>query len=107
MSRPEGVAELRSRPKLLSIDEALALVEANVHHLPSEEVALEQAYGRYIAQELHAAVDLPPFASSAMDGYALRAEDAPGALTVVGESSAGAPYTGELGEGGAGGLSTG
>lgn len=107
MNRPEGLAEPRSRPKLLSIDEALGLVEANVNPLPTEEVALEQAYGRYIAQELHAAVDLPPFASSAMDGYALRAEDAPGPLTVVGESSAGAPYTGELGKGEAVAISTG
>jgi molybdopterin molybdotransferase len=107
MSRPESVAEPRARPKLLSIDEALALVEANVHPLPPEEVALEQAYGRYIAQELHAAVDLPPFAASAMDGYALRAEDSPGTLTVVGESSAGTPYVGKLGRGEAVAISTG
>ncbi|HEY5316571.1 MAG TPA: gephyrin-like molybdotransferase Glp, partial [Solirubrobacteraceae bacterium] len=107
MSRPEGLAEPRSTPELLSIDEALALVEAHVKPLPAEEVELEQAYGRYIAQELRAAIDLPPFASSAMDGYALRAEDSPGALTVVGESSAGSPYTGELGPGQAVAISTG
>jgi molybdopterin molybdotransferase len=107
MSSPEGLAEPRAEPKLLTIDEALALVEAHATPLPSEEVALEQAYGRYIAQELHAAVDLPPFASSAMDGYALRAEDSPGTLTVVGESSAGAPYVGELGPGQAVAISTG
>jgi molybdopterin molybdotransferase len=107
MSRPEGLAEASSKPKLLSIDEALALVETHVTPLPAEEVALEQAYGRYIAQELHAAVDLPPFASSAMDGYALRAQDTPGSLTVVGESSAGAPYVGELGRGEAVAISTG
>lgn len=107
MSSPERLAEPRAQPKLLSIDEALALVEAHVAPLPAEEVALEQAYGRYIAQELHAAVDLPPFASSAMDGYALRAEDSPGTLTVVGESSAGSPYGGELGAGQAVAISTG
>jgi molybdopterin molybdotransferase len=107
MSRPEGLAERRSKPKLLSIDEALALIEANVKPLPAEEVSLEHAYGRYIAQELRAAIDLPPFASSAMDGYALRAEDSPGPLTVVGESSAGSPYLGELGRGEAIAISTG
>ncbi len=107
MSRPEGLAEPRSTPKLLSIDEALALVEARVTPLPAEEVSIVHAYGRYIAQELRAAIDLPPFASSAMDGYALRAEDTPGSLTVVGESSAGSPYTGELGRGETVAISTG
>ena len=107
MSRPESLAEPRSQPMLLSIDDALALIEAHVTPLPVEEVALEHAYGRYIAQELRAAIDLPPFASSAMDGYALRAEDAPGRLTVVGESSAGSPYLGGLRPGEAIAISTG
>ena len=107
MSRPEGLAEPRAQPQLLSIDEALALVEAHATPLPAEKVALEHAYGRYIAQELRAAIDLPPFASSAMDGYALRAEDSPGGLTAVGESSAGAPYLGELERGEAVAISTG
>lgn len=101
------MAERPSPPELLSIDEALDLIEAHVIPLPAEEVALEQAYGRYIAQELRAAIDLPPFASSAMDGYALRAADSPGRLTVVGESSAGSPYRGELHEGEAVAISTG
>ena len=107
MSRPEGLAERPSPPALLSIDEALALVEAHVTPLPPEEVALEHAYGRYIAEDLRAAIDLPPFASSAMDGYALRAEDSPGQLTVVGESSAGSPYLGALAPGEAVSISTG
>jgi molybdopterin molybdotransferase len=107
MSSPEGLAEARAEEQLLTIDEALALVDAHVSPLPAEEVALEQAYGRYIAEELHAAVDLPPFPSSAMDGYALRAEDSPGELKVVGESSAGAPYLGEMGPGQAVAISTG
>jgi molybdopterin molybdotransferase len=107
VSVPEGLAERPSRPTLLSIDDALALIEAHVVPLPAEDVALEQAYGRYIAEELRAAIDLPPFASSAMDGYALRAEDSTGRLTIVGESSAGSPYLGELGPGEAVAISTG
>jgi len=107
MSSPEGLAEVRSEEQLLSIDEALDLVDAHITPLPAEEVALEQAYGRYIAEELHAAVDLPPFPSSAMDGYALRAVDSPGSLTVVGESSAGSPYVCEMGPGEAVAISTG
>ncbi|MGI8429154.1 MAG: molybdopterin molybdotransferase MoeA [Solirubrobacteraceae bacterium] len=83
-------------PALLSIDDALVLVAANVRALPPERVALEQAYGRFVSEDLHAAVDLPPFAGSAMDGYALLAADTPGRLTVVGESAAGSPYRGAL-----------
>lgn len=91
--------EASSPPALLSIDDALALVAANVTALPVEQVALEEAYGRYLSEDLRAAIDLPPFASSAMDGYALVADDAPGRLTVVGESAAGSPYRGSLGRG--------
>jgi molybdopterin molybdotransferase len=94
-------------PTLLSIDDALAQIEAHVTPLPAEDVPLEHAYGRYIAEELRAAIDLPPFPSSAMDGYAVRAGDTPGLLTVVGESSAGSPYLGGLGPGEAVAISTG
>ena len=54
-----------------------------------------------------AALDLPPFANSAMDGFAVRAGDTPGTLTVVGESAAGSPFEGELGAGQAVAISTG
>ncbi|PZS13304.1 MAG: molybdopterin molybdenumtransferase MoeA [Solirubrobacterales bacterium] len=101
------MAEHAPQPHLLSIDDALALVAAHVTPLPAEEVALAQAYGRFIAEDLRAAVDLPPFASSAMDGYALRGADTPGRLEVVGESAAGTPYRGELGPGQAVAISTG
>lgn len=107
MSRPESVAEPQSRPELLSIDEALASVEAHVRPLPAEEVRLEHAYGRYIARDLHAAIYLPPFPSSAMDGFAVRTQDIPGTLAVAGESSAGSPYEDELRPGEAVAISTG
>jgi molybdopterin molybdotransferase len=109
VSRPEQVAEPAARPKLLSIDDASAVIEAHLTPLPAEDVPIEQAYGRYVAEELRAAIDLPPFASSAMDGYAIRAEDGTASLTlrVVGESSAGSPYTGKLGPGEAVVISTG
>jgi molybdopterin molybdotransferase len=96
-----------SSPRLLSIDDALALVVANVAALPVERVPLEDAYGRWIAEDIAAARDLPPFDGSAMDGYALRAADTPGTVTVVGESAAGAPYGGSLAPGEAVAISTG
>lgn len=72
-------------------DEALALVLDGIEPLESETVALPSAEGRVIAAEAHAAIDLPPFDRTAMDGFAVRAGDvSPGAtLRVVGDLAAG------------------
>jgi len=101
------VAAARSQRTPLSIDEALERVAAHTGELATETVALGDAYGRFLAEDLHAGIDLPPFASSAMDGYAVRAADTPDRLSVVGESAAGSPYRGALGEGEAVVISTG
>jgi molybdopterin molybdotransferase len=77
--------------ELLSIDEALALVLGRAARLAGEEVAVSDADGRVLAAPALAAVDLPPFPSSAMDGFAVRAADTPGTLAVVGASAAGRP----------------
>lgn len=86
---------------MISVDEAQALCLALVRPLPVETVALVQAAGRVLAQDVRAARAQPPFAASAMDGYAVRDQDCqPGAfLTVVGESAAGHGWTGQLGQG--------
>jgi molybdopterin molybdotransferase len=76
---------------LLTIDEALALVLENVSALEAEDVPLADADGRVLAEPARSAVDLPPFPSSAMDGFALRAADAPGTLPVVAQIAAGRP----------------
>ena len=77
--------------ELLTLAEALAAVLERVRPLPAEQVPLEHAFGRVLAEEAHAAVDLPPFASSAMDGYAVYVADTPGRLPVVFRIAAGAP----------------
>jgi molybdopterin molybdotransferase len=77
--------------ELLSIEEAQRLVLERVQALPPEPVALERAAGRVLAEPAHAAVDLPPFPSSAMDGFALRAADTPRRLPVVFRIAAGRP----------------
>ena len=71
--------------------EALTLVLEGVEPLETESVPLTEARGRVIASEAHAVIDLPPFDRTAMDGFAVRAEDvAPGAkLRVVGDLAAG------------------
>ena len=73
------------------MDEAQRLVLERVRPLSSERVPLEHAAGRVLAEAARAAVDLPPFPSSAMDGFAVRAEDVPGTLPVVARVAAGRP----------------
>jgi molybdopterin molybdotransferase len=76
---------------LPAIDEALARVLGCVRPLDAEDVPVSAAAGRVLAEDARSAVDLPPFDSSAMDGYAVRAADTPGALRLAGQSAAGVP----------------
>jgi molybdopterin molybdotransferase len=92
---------------LLTIDEALALVLAHVTPLAAEDVPLADAAGRVLAEAARSAVDLPPFASSAMDGFAIRSEDAPGTFPVVDRVAAGRPAPRRLEAGEAMAISTG
>ena len=92
---------------LLTLDEAQARVLEHARPLPSELVPIAEAGGRVTAEDVRANVDLPPFASSAMDGFAVRVSDLPGALRIVGESAAGKPYDARVDPGGAVAISTG
>src|SRR3954468_17600733 len=83
---------------LISIAEARERVLAEAHPLAPEEVPLERALGRALAENVSAGEDLPPFASSAMDGFAVVAGEG-AALAIVGESRAGHPTERALGPG--------
>jgi molybdopterin molybdotransferase len=93
--------------ELLSIDEALARILEHVRPLEAEEVDVAEAAGRVLAEEARARVDLPPFDSSAMDGYAIRAADTPGELPVVARIAAGRPAPSALEPGEAMAIATG
>jgi len=85
----------------LTLDDALAHILAAIPPLTDREnIPLRQALGRVLAADIHAPFDLPPFANSAMDGYALRHADVAGqpdaALAVVGTAFAGQPYPGKV-----------
>ena len=69
--------------ELLSIEVALERILERAQVLEPEVVPLAEAAGRVLAEPAVAQVDLPPFASSAMDGFAVRASDTPGALPVA------------------------
>jgi len=92
---------------LISLAEAQRLVLERARPLEAERVPVERAAGRVLADPAVAAVDLPPFPSSAMDGYAVRSIDVPGTLPVVGEAAAGRPVGRPLGAGEAVRISTG
>ena len=94
-------------PPLLSIDDALARVLARVRPLPAESVPVAAAAGRVLAEDVTARVDLPPFPSSAMDGFAVRAADVPGRLPIVFRIAAGVPAGRPLAAGEAMEISTG
>lgn len=86
---------------MITVSEAQTLCLALVKPLPAEAVSLVQAANRVLAADVVAGRAQPPFAASAMDGYALRGVDcAPGAvLRVVGEAAAGHAWAGQIGPG--------
>src|SRR5438552_8026035 len=92
---------------LLTVEQAQALVLERVRRAAPESVSVWNAAGRVTGREALASVDLPPFAISAMDGFAVRAADLPGRLAVVGRSAAGSPAERSLGSGEAIEISTG
>jgi molybdopterin molybdotransferase len=92
---------------LLSIADAQRLILENAKPLPAETVRLADAAGRVLAEPALAKIDLPPFPSSAMDGYAVRAADTPGRLRVESRIAAGKPASAELERGVAMGIATG
>src|SRR6478752_779084 len=93
--------------EILSLAEAQALVLGRVRPLAAETLPLTEAAGRFLAEHARALVDLPPFRSSAMDGYALRAANTPGELPVVFRIAAGAPAAEGVEAGQAMGIATG
>ena len=94
---------------MLEFEEARAAVLARAVALGSEDVAIEAAEGRVLAEDVTADQDVPAFDNSAMDGFALRAADsgAGALLRVVAESSAGHPASVTIGPGEACAISTG
>ncbi|BBL76348.1 molybdopterin molybdotransferase MoeA [Methylomagnum ishizawai] len=91
-----------AEPRTLTLESALERLVARIEPIAeSETVALKPARGRILALAPASPLDLPPFANSAMDGYALRAEDSgpQATLAVIGTAWAGQPFTGAVGRG--------
>ncbi|MDB5530180.1 MAG: molybdopterin molybdotransferase MoeA [Devosia sp.] len=86
---------------LLPVEDAIAAILKRVPEAQPEIVPLREAAGRVLAEPVVASHDQPPFNASAMDGYAVRAQDAvPGrSLAIIGMSQAGAGFAGPVDEG--------
>jgi molybdopterin molybdotransferase len=74
---------------MITVCEARAIILGNASALHDEHVSLSAALGRTLRERIVASRAQPPFSASAMDGYAVRSADTPGALRVIGEASAG------------------
>lgn len=81
---------------LISVEEALAYILKHFHPLEPERVPLLESLDRVLAEDIVAKINVPPFNNSAMDGYAVRAEDIaraspdqPVTLRVIGDLAAG------------------
>jgi molybdopterin molybdotransferase len=84
---------------LLPVDEALRRILASAEKLEAELVPLAAAGGRVLATDVHAKRQQPPFAASAMDGYAVQAADVatvPVTLKLIGQSAAGHAFSGTI-----------
>ncbi len=81
---------------LISVDQALEYILSHFRPLEPERVPLLETLDRVLAEDIASETDVPPFSNSAMDGYAVRAEDVraasndrPVSLRVVGDLAAG------------------
>src|ERR1700716_4058181 len=86
----------------MPVADALSAVLAGAEPLPEEMIALDAAHHRVLARDVAALRTQPPQAMSAMDGYAVRAADAPKTgvrLKVIGEVAAGRPFEQPVGAG--------
>jgi molybdopterin molybdotransferase len=93
--------------ELLTVEDALALILERARPLEAESVSLHEAAGRVLAESALARTDLPPFPSSAMDGFAVRAADTPGELPIAARVAAGRPSADGLAPGTAAAIATG
>ena len=85
---------------MISVEEALSRLLAPLEKLPPEQISVVDGLGRVLAEDVAARRTQPPFAVSAMDGYAVRAEDlaaVPVELRIVAEVPAGAGFGGHVG----------
>ena len=91
-----------SQDSLISVSDAQRQIIDTLSPLPAEQVSVSQGLGRVLAEDIVSRRNQPPMAVSAMDGYAVRAQDVaatPSKLNIVGYAPAGHTYDGIVGPG--------
>jgi len=106
MTRPGEDVRMRGFSARATVEAALAWIDAHAQQLGPETAALDALHGRVLAADLRAAIDVPPFDRSAMDGYALRGAETHGAgdynplsFAIVGQALPGRPFEGAVAPG--------
>jgi molybdopterin molybdotransferase len=91
------------RENMISVQEAIDIIQKNLPELKAGEISLEQSINHVLAQDVQAPRSSPPFTNSAMDGFAVRWVDVevvkdgiPKSLEIAGESQAGIPFEGSV-----------
>ncbi len=86
---------------MIGVEEALSIINSAAVATAKERIPVCEGSGRVLAADVAARIDQPPFRASAMDGYAVRFEDASAGarLTLIGEAAAGAPASHAVGAG--------
>lgn len=98
------MSDFSPKPGLMSVDEALARLAAQVVAVDgTERLALAEALGRVLAEDVVSAVNVPPHANSAVDGWGFAAAARPqdGSMPVVATIAAGHAHDGAVAPGGA------
>jgi len=91
---------MREKRTVITVKEAVRRVMQHTYVGSKETIPLEEAYGRYLAEDLRANQDVPAFDRSPYDGFAIRAEDTekgPSMFEVIGEIRAGTVFNREVG----------
>ncbi|MCZ2342834.1 MAG: molybdopterin molybdotransferase MoeA [Bacteroidales bacterium] len=76
----------------IPVADVLTLLHQRVQPLPTESVTLDQMSNRILAERVLAPVNVPAFAKSAMDGFAVHSADCPGTVHIIGESLPAQPF---------------
>ena len=84
---------------MISVEDATRRIVAAFAPTQAQTVAIGEAAGRVLAEDVRARMTQPPAPVSSMDGYAVRAADVPGTLRMIGSSPAGHPFSGRVGAG--------
>lgn len=105
-AKPPADVRMRGFSHRATVEQALSWVDSAAHPLGHEAISIWHAAGRVLATTVVSLLDIPAFARSMMDGYAIRANETQGAspynrleFTIVGQSLPGQPFDGVAGAG--------